>query len=80
MVGLGLGAISAPEGSFVLSELHGRDRERNANSSFPWYAVRGASGRRRVRGKDRVPLNSVVHFVASMNSFLPDRADTGRNG
>jgi hypothetical protein len=48
--------------------------------SHPWYAGFGALGRRRVRGKDCVHLILFEHFVVAMNSFLPERADTGRNG
>ena len=37
------------------------------------------SERRRVRGKDCVPLKmAVLYTIASMNSFLPETADTGR--
>jgi hypothetical protein len=44
------------------------------------YAGSGVSGRHRVRGKDRVLLKWFFPLVVSMNSFLPERADTGRNG
>ena len=44
------------------------------------YAGSGVSGRHRVRGKDRVLLKWFLHLIASMNSFLPEGADNGRNG
>jgi hypothetical protein len=37
------------------------------------------SERRRVRGKDCVLLRSPYQAIASLNSFLPRLADTGRN-
>jgi hypothetical protein len=54
-------------------------RTRNIwTSSYRWYHDRGGSGRHRVRGKDCVPLNASNLFTAfSMNSFLPEPADTG---
>ena len=39
-----------------------------------WLARQGSH---RVRGKDCVPLN--LPSVCSMNSFLPELADTGRH-
>ncbi len=56
-------------------------RPENFASAFACYAVCGVSGRHRVRGKDCVPLKCFeFSIVASMNSFLPELADTGRNG
>jgi hypothetical protein len=41
----------------------------------------GGSGRHRVRGKDCVPLNFVKPIESfRLNSFLPERADTGCSG
>ena len=37
------------------------------------------SERRRVRGKGCVLLKLFFHAIASLNSFLPELADTGRN-
>jgi hypothetical protein len=46
------------------------------------YPGHGASERLRVRGKDGVHLNEVrtVELIVSMNSFRPERADTGHIG
>jgi hypothetical protein len=44
------------------------------------YNIFGASGRRRVRGEDCVHLSKLLHQIPSMNSFLPEPADTGRHG
>jgi hypothetical protein len=38
------------------------------------------SGRLRVRGKDYVRLNAGILLFSFDDSFLPERADTGRNG
>jgi hypothetical protein len=51
---------------------------RSEDARLPWYAGCGASGRRRVRGKDCVHLSRLSDFIALLNSFLPERADTGR--
>ena len=44
------------------------------------YNILGASGRHRVRGKDCVHLTTLLYHSSSMNSFLPEPADTGRYG
>ena len=45
-----------------------------------WYDVGGAAGRHRVRGKDSVPLSVDRSNPDLKNSFLLERADTGRDG
>jgi len=46
---------------------------------YPWHC---ASERLRVRGKDCVHLNEVrtAELIVAMNSFRPERADTGHIG
>jgi hypothetical protein len=76
------GAIRNPP-RHLLRRVPARSTARRSRASpairKPVIMFRAPSERRRVRGKDCVLLRSPFQAIASLNSFLPRLADTGRN-